>query len=152
RRRHPRGPALQEDDRAPPGRPALGVHRRRRRLRRPARPGSRRGAGRRAGRQDRMRRGLRCGAHPGRRRGGRGEDQGAAGGAGRPPPERRRPLAPAPTPETLREYLTARPVDRMVLIPPTDEWALAVARLPAELAARFPSSLAPLDSLEALID
>ena len=40
----------------------------------------------------------------------------------------------------------------MVLIPPTDEWALAVARLPAELAARFPSSLAPLDSLEALID
>jgi predicted ATP-grasp superfamily ATP-dependent carboligase len=57
-----------------------------------------------------------------------------------------------PTPETLREYLTARPVDRMVLIPPTDEWALAVARLPAELAARFPSSLAPLDSLEALID
>jgi predicted ATP-grasp superfamily ATP-dependent carboligase len=57
-----------------------------------------------------------------------------------------------PTPETLRDYLTALPVDRMVLIPPTDEWALAVARLPAELAARFPSSLAPLDSLEALID
>jgi predicted ATP-grasp superfamily ATP-dependent carboligase len=40
----------------------------------------------------------------------------------------------------------------MVVIPSTDEWALAVARLPSALAARFPSSLPSLESLEALID
>jgi len=57
-----------------------------------------------------------------------------------------------PTPATLTDYLTKLPVDRMVVIPSTDEWALAVARLPSALAARFPSSLPSLESLEALID
>lgn len=57
-----------------------------------------------------------------------------------------------PTPETLAPYLAALPVGRMVVIPSTDEWALGVARLPRELAARFPSSLPPLDSLEILTD
>ncbi len=57
-----------------------------------------------------------------------------------------------PTPTTLCDYLTRLPQLSMVLIPPTDEWALAVARLPAPLAARFPSSLPSLASLEALID
>jgi predicted ATP-grasp superfamily ATP-dependent carboligase len=52
----------------------------------------------------------------------------------------------------LCDYLTGVPHDGMVLIPPTDEWALAVARLPAPLAARFPASLASLASLEVLVD
>lgn len=59
---------------------------------------------------------------------------------------------PPPTPATLCNYLTALPQQDMVLIPPTDDWALAVAGLPAPLAARFPSSLPPLDTLDALID
>lgn len=58
----------------------------------------------------------------------------------------------APDPTTLRDYLTRVPLDGMVLIPPTDDWALAVARLPAEVAARFRTSLPSLPSLEALID
>lgn len=58
----------------------------------------------------------------------------------------------SPTPATLCDYLTRLPHEGMVLIPPTDEWALAVARLPAPLAARFPASLPALGSLEALID
>jgi D-aspartate ligase len=57
-----------------------------------------------------------------------------------------------PSPTTLCDYLARLPHEGMVLIPPTDEWALAVARLPAPLAARFPASLPPLGSLEALID
>ncbi|HKW90813.1 MAG TPA: ATP-grasp domain-containing protein [Methylomirabilota bacterium] len=57
-----------------------------------------------------------------------------------------------PTPATLCDYLTALPQQDMVLIPPTDEWALAVAGLPAPLAARFPSSLPSPDTLDALID
>ena len=57
-----------------------------------------------------------------------------------------------PTPATLCDYLTRLPPPGMVLIPPTDEWALAVARLPAPVAARFPSSLSSPDSLDALID
>ena len=58
----------------------------------------------------------------------------------------------APSPTTLCDYLTGVPHEGMVLIPPTDEWALAVARLPAPLAARFPTSLPPLASLEVLVD
>jgi len=40
-----------------------------------------------------------------------------------------------PTPTTLTDYLAKLPVDRLVVIPSTDEWALAVARLPPALAA-----------------
>ena len=57
-----------------------------------------------------------------------------------------------PSPATLRDYLSGVPEERMVLVPTTDDWALAVARLPAPVAARFPASLPPLGSLEALID
>src|SRR6185436_16798694 len=84
RRRHPRGPAVEEDDRAPPRRSALRVHRRRRRLRRSPGPRPRRGPGRPAGRQDhreRRDRRVRRRADAGRRRRGRGEDEGVAGGA-----------------------------------------------------------------------
>ena len=57
-----------------------------------------------------------------------------------------------PSPTTLPDYLPGLPQQGMVLIPPTDEWALAVARLPAPLAARFPASLPGPGSLEVLID
>ena len=57
-----------------------------------------------------------------------------------------------PSPATLRDYLSGVPQEGMVLVPTTDDWALAVARLPAPVAARFPASLPPLGSLEALID
>ncbi len=56
------------------------------------------------------------------------------------------------TPATLSELLTKLPVDRMVVIPCSDEWALAVANLAPTVAVRFPASLACFDSLRALID
>ncbi len=58
----------------------------------------------------------------------------------------------APDATTLSDYLTHVPHEGMVLIPPTDDWALAVARLPPSVAARFPASLPSLPSLEVLID
>jgi len=57
-----------------------------------------------------------------------------------------------PTPPTLCDYLSRIPSEGMVLIPTTDDWAIAVAQLPPALAARFPASLPPLASLEALVD
>jgi predicted ATP-grasp superfamily ATP-dependent carboligase len=57
-----------------------------------------------------------------------------------------------PSPPTLCDYLSRLPHEGMVLIPTTDDWALAVAQLPPALAARFPASLPSPASLEALID
>ena len=57
-----------------------------------------------------------------------------------------------PSPTTLADYLARLPHEGMVLVPTTDDWALAVARLPAPLAARFPASLSSAATLEVLID
>ena len=57
-----------------------------------------------------------------------------------------------PNPGTLPPYLARVSREGMVLVPTTDNWALAVARLPASLAARFPASLSSLETLEVLID
>lgn len=57
-----------------------------------------------------------------------------------------------PSPATLADYLARLPREGMVLVPTTDDWALAVARLPAPLAARFPASLSSAATLEVLID
>ena len=57
-----------------------------------------------------------------------------------------------PSPATLADYLARVPHEGMVLIPTTDDWALAAARLRAPLAARFPASLPSPESLEVLID
>ena len=57
-----------------------------------------------------------------------------------------------PSPATLSEFLTNLPFDRMVVIPCSDEWALAMAEVDPALAARFPASLAPAESLRDLID
>ncbi|HKC41916.1 MAG TPA: hypothetical protein VKC15_20395, partial [Gemmatimonadales bacterium] len=57
-----------------------------------------------------------------------------------------------PTPATLSEFLAKLPVARMVVIPSSDEWALAMAQVDPTVAARFPASLASAESLDALID
>jgi predicted ATP-grasp superfamily ATP-dependent carboligase len=65
-----------------------------------------------------------------------------------PPP----PGADPPTPASLSTWLGGLPFERLVLLPCSDDWALAVARLDPDLAVRFPSSLAPAESLEILLD
>jgi len=57
-----------------------------------------------------------------------------------------------PDPSSLAGLLERVAVGPMVLIPCTDEWALAVARLEPVLAARFPATLAPRESVEILLD
>jgi predicted ATP-grasp superfamily ATP-dependent carboligase len=67
-----------------------------------------------------------------------------------------RPLNPPgldpPTEATLAEWLRRLPFERMALVPCSDEWATAVSLLEQDLAARFPSSLAPAAALAALVD
>jgi predicted ATP-grasp superfamily ATP-dependent carboligase len=57
-----------------------------------------------------------------------------------------------PYPATLADYLPRVSCESMVLVPTSDNWALAVARLPAPLAARFPASLSSRETLEVLVD
>src|SRR5438445_985380 len=57
-----------------------------------------------------------------------------------------------PDPSALPGLLARLAFERMVVIPCTDAWVLAVARLDPALAARFPASLAPRESLEILLD
>jgi len=57
-----------------------------------------------------------------------------------------------PSTTALSEFLMNLPIDRMVVIPSTDEWALAVAEVGPAVATRFPASLASAQSLRALID
>ena len=52
----------------------------------------------------------------------------------------------------LAEYLRALPLERAVLIPTSDHAALAVARLPQDVAERFPASQAPPPLLKKLVD
>jgi predicted ATP-grasp superfamily ATP-dependent carboligase len=55
-------------------------------------------------------------------------------------------------PSSLAGLLERLAFERMVLIPCTDDWVRAVAKLEPALAARFPASLAPRESLEILLD
>ena len=57
-----------------------------------------------------------------------------------------------PGPSSLPGLLARLAFERMVLIPCTDDWVLAVARLEPALAARFPASLASRGSVEILLD
>ena len=57
-----------------------------------------------------------------------------------------------PSPTRLSEFLMKLPVDRMVVIPCSDEWALALAEVDPAIAARFPASLSSAASLRQLID
>lgn len=52
----------------------------------------------------------------------------------------------------LADYLRAIPLEGGVLVPTSDHAVLAVARLPRDLQERFPSSQAPLEVVERLLD
>jgi D-aspartate ligase len=55
-------------------------------------------------------------------------------------------------PEALAAYLRTLRIPRAVLIPCSDQWALAVAGLPADLKERFPTSLAPYEAIAQFVD
>jgi len=57
-----------------------------------------------------------------------------------------------PTPESLAECLARLPIEKMVLIPCSDEWVAAVSRLEPDLAARFPASIAPPGAIDTCLD
>lgn len=54
--------------------------------------------------------------------------------------------------ERLAAYLRALPFQRTVLFPCSDQWSLAVASLPDDVAASHAATVAPLDVLRLLID
>jgi predicted ATP-grasp superfamily ATP-dependent carboligase len=54
--------------------------------------------------------------------------------------------------DDLEARLSALDVGRMVLLPTSDRWVTVVSRLRPELAARFPSSVAPPEILHRLVD
>lgn len=60
--------------------------------------------------------------------------------------------AAPPTPDGLADWLDATAVPGAVLFPCSDAWALAVASLGPGARARFPSSIAGRDTIEALTD
>lgn len=52
----------------------------------------------------------------------------------------------------LEEVLESLPIPRMVLLPTSDRWAMNVSRLRPDVAARFPSTVAPTEILVQLVD
>ena len=54
--------------------------------------------------------------------------------------------------EALDRFLQSLQMPRAVLIACSDQWALAVAGLPAETRQRFPASIAPREAVERLVD
>jgi predicted ATP-grasp superfamily ATP-dependent carboligase len=54
--------------------------------------------------------------------------------------------------DALAGYLESLSLPRAVLIPCSDQWALAVAGLPAEIRRRFPASVAPREAVEQFVD
>lgn len=66
---------------------------------------------------------------------------------------RRHPAArPEPSEDQLSTFLGSLEDPRLVLIPCSDAWTQAVAALPADLAARFPASIAAAPTIDACID
>src|SRR5262245_49876365 len=63
-----------------------------------------------------------------------------------------RTLVESGDPERLAAYLRSLGIPRAVLIPCSDQWALAVAGLPADLNERFPTSLAPYEAIAQFVD
>jgi D-aspartate ligase len=57
-----------------------------------------------------------------------------------------------PTPELLPTFLEGLPFERMVLIPCSDTWIAAVARLRPSLATRFLASMGPLEGVNICLD
>lgn len=52
----------------------------------------------------------------------------------------------------LAAFLQSLKLPRAVLIPCSDQWALAVAGLPPDIQQRFPASVAPRDAIEQFVD
>lgn len=67
-----------------------------------------------------------------------------------------RPLQGAPAesaePEPLARFLESLSLERALLLPCSDDWTRAVAALPEKLRARFPSPIAPLETIEKFLD
>ena len=63
-----------------------------------------------------------------------------------------RTLAETADSAILAEYLRGLDIERAVLIPCSDQWAVAVAGLPDDLKARFPASLPPRGAVEDFVD
>jgi predicted ATP-grasp superfamily ATP-dependent carboligase len=63
-----------------------------------------------------------------------------------------RTLAESSDADALASYLESLPFPRAVLIPCSDQWALAVAGLPAELRERFPASVPPREAVAQFVD
>jgi predicted ATP-grasp superfamily ATP-dependent carboligase len=57
-----------------------------------------------------------------------------------------------PTPSSLREFLSTLSLSCAVLMPCSDDWALAIARLDGPLALQFPSCLPQPDTIETFTD
>ncbi len=55
-------------------------------------------------------------------------------------------------PDELTRFLTSLPFERCVLVPCADNWVRSTARLPDELAERFPVSQASPETLDLLVD
>ena len=62
------------------------------------------------------------------------------------------PLDETSHPEPVARYLRELPFERAVVIPCNDEWALAIASLPGDVAESFPAALAPAEVLRLLVD
>jgi D-aspartate ligase len=56
------------------------------------------------------------------------------------------------TPRDLSQRLQSLDLDTAVLLPCSDDWLAATAALPPEVACRFPSSIAPPNAVETLLD
>lgn len=63
-----------------------------------------------------------------------------------------RTLAESSDSDALARYLESLPFPRAVLIPCSDQWALAVAGLPAALRERFRASVSPREAVEQFVD
>jgi predicted ATP-grasp superfamily ATP-dependent carboligase len=57
-----------------------------------------------------------------------------------------------PTAESLASFLECLPNEEMVLIPCSDDWAIATSRLTPNLTARFPASIAPPEAVDISLD
>ena len=63
-----------------------------------------------------------------------------------------RTLRETADPAVLADYLRSLPLPTAVLIACSDQWALAVSGLPADLKERFPASIAPHVAIEQFVD
>jgi D-aspartate ligase len=61
-------------------------------------------------------------------------------------------LVESPDSAALAAFLERLDLPRAVLIPCSDQWALAVAGLPPELRERFPASVSPREAVEQFVD